>query len=495
MALLNEVKANYGKLKLLIDGEWVESSSTDVQQSFNPATGELIGEFPRATEEEARAAVVAADQAFHSWKDVCVRDRARMLFDFRGKLEENFENLSRILTQDHGRTIAESRGSVRRVIENVESACAAAYNLVKNNEHIDQLATGIDQTLVWEPLGAFLIVSPGNIPMHAWSSFVPYALASGCTVVVSPSSHDPIASEAINRIAQEVFPVGTINLVYGGRHLNQMIMNQPEIKGLGFIGSTQVGRELNKLCGELGKPCSLNGNGKNHVVIMPDADLSQAAKLLVSSCFAMGGQRCLGSDNVVMVGGSSERFGQLKDKLTDAALSMKLGYGLDETTKLGPMCTPAGKNKVIDWVDRALGDGANMVLDGRAPTVEGYENGYFLAPTILEGGHPEMSVSTDESFGPVAMLMETNELHQALEWINGSCYGHSACIFTESGRSARKFIRNAEVGNVGVNVALPQPFSFFPLGSKKDSFLGSDKSRMASMKLFMDEKTITTRWA
>lgn len=490
MALLPEVKSNYGKLKLLIGGEWVESESADIRESFNPATGEVIAEFPRATSEECQAAVSAAAEAFESWRELCLRDRARLLFDFRAKLEERFEELCRILTQDHGRTIAESRGSVRRVIENIESACSAAYSLVKMNEHVDQLATGIDQTLVWEPLGPFLIVTPGNIPMHAWSSFVPYALAAGCTVVVSPSSHDPVAAEAINRVAQEVFPPGVVNLVYGGAEVNQEMLRLPDIKGVGFIGSTQVGRELHKLCGELGKPCSLNGNGKNHVVVMPDADLDQAAKLLVSSCFAMGGQRCLGSDNVVVIG---DRYEELKDKLVTAA-NMKLGYGLDEATQLGPMCTQTGKDKVVDWIERALGEGAQMVLDGRAPQVAGYENGYFLAPTILENGHPEMSTSTEESFGPVAMLMRSDSMDEAIEWIDRTDYGHSACLFTESGKAARKFIRSVNVGNVGINLAIPQPYAFFPLGSRKDSFLGSAKSRMASMKLFLDEKTISSRW-
>ena len=218
MALLEEVKSNYGRLRLLIDGEWIQSGSDDIRQSVNPATGAVIAEFPVPTADEALAAVDAAHRAFDSWKEVCLRDRARLLFDFRAKLEERFEELSRILSQDHGRTITESRGSVRRVIENVESACTAAYGLVRMNEHVDQLATGIDQTLVWEPLGAFLIVTPGNIPMHAWSSFVPYALAAGCTVVVSPSAHDPVAAEAISRVAQEVFPPGWSTWSMGTRN-------------------------------------------------------------------------------------------------------------------------------------------------------------------------------------------------------------------------------------------------------------------------------------
>ena len=490
MTLLTEVKNHYGQLEQLIGGEWLKSDSSEILTSVNPASTEVIAEFPIATKEEARAAVLAADEAFSSWKNVCLRDRAKLLFDFRAKLEERFEDLCRILSQDHGRTIAESRGSVRRVIENVESACSAAYGLVKENEHIDELATGIDQTLVWEPLGAFLVVTPGNIPMHAWSSFVPYALAAGCTVVVSPSSQDPVAAEAIHRVAQEVFPDGVINLVYGNAEINQYILRQKEIQGIGFIGSTKVGRELHSLCGEMGKPSSLNGNGKNHVVIMPDADLDQAAKLLVSSCFAMGGQRCLGSDNVVIVG---DRHDELKEKLISAA-NMKLGYGLDESTQLGPMCTQLGKDKVIDWVDRAIGDGATIVVDGRNPRIDGYEDGYFLSPTILENGHPDMPSAIQESFGPVAVLMQAGSLEEAIEWIDRSDYGHSACIFTESGRSARKFTRAVNVGNVGVNLAIPQPYAFFPLGSRKDSFLGSSKSRMASMQLFLDDKTITTRW-
>ena len=225
---------------------------------------------------------------------------------------------------------------------------------------------------------------------------------------------------------------------------------------------------------------------------MPDADLDQAAGLLVSSCFAMGGQRCLGSDNVILIG---DRYDELKEKLV-AAAAMQLGYGLDEDTDLGPMCTGAGRDKVLDWIDRALSEGARMVLDGRNPVVQGHEDGFFLAPTILENGHPDMPTAGEESFGPVAVLMRCQSLDEALDWINNRTnYGHSACIFTESGKQSRRFMREADVGNVGVNLAIPQPYAFFPLGSRNDSFLGGAKSRMASMRLFLDEKTVSTRWA
>ncbi|MGI6328555.1 MAG: aldehyde dehydrogenase family protein [Dethiobacteria bacterium] len=493
MALLPEVKKHYGKQKLLINGEWVESKSNIINGNTNPATGEIISEYPTATQEEARAAVEAAHEAFKSWRDYPMRDRARLLFDMRAKFEEHFNELCRVLTQDHGRTIGEAEGSVRRVIENIESACSALYGLARQNEHMEQVARGIDQYLTWEPLGPFLIITPGNIPMHAWSSFVPYALAAGCTVVISPSRQAPVAAEYVSRIAQETgFPPGVINLVHGGRNINEQILRQPEVKGVGFIGSNKAGWKLFKLCGELGKTSSINGNGKNHVVIMPDANLDQACQWLLRACFGMTGQRCLGVDNVVVIG---DIYEEVKAKFKEAAATMKLGYGLDEEAELGPFTTLAGKGKVVKWIEDSLAEGAKIVLDGRVAKVSNYPNGYFLGPTILEDVDVDMTMAKEEAFGPVAALIRGNSLEQAIEWINTKTnLGHSACIMTGSGKNARQFIREVNVGNVGVNVGVAQPYAFFPLCSRRESFVGTAKSRMASMRLFMDEKTVCMRW-
>jgi malonate-semialdehyde dehydrogenase (acetylating) / methylmalonate-semialdehyde dehydrogenase len=492
MALIPEVKGHYGKLKLLIDGEWVESKSSQVQETVNPATGQVIAEYPTATKEEARAAVEAAQRGFEAMKKIALRERAKMLFDMRQKFEEHFSELTRVLTQDHGRTIKESIGSVRRVIENVESACSAAYGMAARNEHIDDLANGIDMWLTWEPMGAFLIVTPGNIPMHAWSSFVPYALAAGCSVVVSPSRQDPVAAEYICRVALEAgWPKGAINMIHGGREINKYILEQPEIQGLGFIGSTHAGGDLFKLCGDLGKRSSINGNGKNAVVIMPDADVKTIIPYVRQGCFGMTGQRCLGSDNVMVVGDIYDEF---KNRLADMAKGMRLGYGLDESTDMGPYCTAAGRDKVSAWVDRGLAEGATMVHDGRGLPAE-LSKGFFMAPTIIENVHPEMNIAKEEAFGAVASLIRVGSLDEAIDWINSRTdLGHSACIMTESGRVARKFAREVIVGNVGINVGVPQPYAFFPLGSKRKSFFGGAKSRMASMRLFLDEKTVTARW-
>lgn len=493
MALLPEVKHHYGKLNFLIEGEWVESQSIEIQQDTNPATDEVIAEFPSATKVEAHRAVEAAHNAFQEWKEVSLRDRAYMLFTMHAKFREHYDELCRILTQDHGRTIGESRGSVSRVLENIESACSALYGLPKQNEYVDQLANGIDEYLIWEPLGAFLIITPGNIPMHAWSSFVPYALAAGCTVVVSPSRQDPVAAEAICKVALEAgIPRGVINMVHGGRHINKEILSHPLIKGVGFIGSNRAGQELFELCGKLGKTSSFNGNGKNHVVLMPDADIDTSIPWLLRSCFGMAGQRCLGVDNVVIIG---DIYDEVKSKFKEAAASMKLGYGLDEKTELGPYTTQAGKEKILTWIENSLSDGAKMVLDGRTVKVKDYPNGYFLGPSILEDVNVDMSMAKEEAFGTVAALIKGESLGQVIEWINTKTnLGHSACIMTGSGKNARKFIREVNVGNVGVNVGVAQPYAFFPLGSRRESFLGTAKSRIASMRLFMDEKTVTARW-
>lgn len=493
MAIIPEVKENYGQLKLLIGGEWVDSTSSTINETVNPATGETIATFPTATKEEARAAVDAAQEGFKALGKIALRERARMLFDMRQKFEEHFDELSRVLTQDHGRTIGESRGSVRRSIENIESACSAAYGMAARNEHVDNLARGIDMWLTWEPVGPCLIVTPSNIPIHAWSSFVPYALAAGCPVVISPSRQDPVAAEYVSRVAQSAgWPDGAINVIHGGREINQFILEQPEIQGFGFIGSTSAGWDLFKLCARQGINSSINGNGKNTVVVMPDADLDTIIPFLRQGCFGMTGQRCLGSDNVVVIGDIYDEF---KEKFVAEAKRMKLGYGLDETTTMGPYCTAGYRDSVAGWVDKALSEGAEMVHDGRVLPSE-LSNGFFMGPTIVENVHPDMDAAKEEAFGAVAGLIRADSLDQVIDWINTRTdLGHSACIMTESGRSARKFTQEVIVGNVGINVGVPQPYAFFPLGSKRKSFMGGAKSRMASMRLFLDEKTVTARWA
>jgi malonate-semialdehyde dehydrogenase (acetylating)/methylmalonate-semialdehyde dehydrogenase len=493
MAVLPEVEKHYGKLKYFMNGSWMDSASDQIYEDVNPATGEVIAEFPSATDSEIDQAIQAAQAALQKWREVPLRDKARYLFDLRGKFEEHVDRLCRVLVQDHGRTIGEARGTLRRCIENIESACAALLLLTKG-EYVTELAKGLDQALYWEPRGVFLIITPNNIPMHAWSSFVPYAIASGCPVIVSPSKNDPVCLDAIFRATAEVegFPPGLTNLVYGGSNVNQKILSHPLVKGVGFIGSTAVGKELFALAGKLGKEASINGNGKNHVLIMPDCNVEAVVEGLLRGCYGMAGQRCLGTDNLLLVG---KAYDEVRNKFIEASANMKLGYGLDETTELGPMVSQKSRHKVIDFIETGIKEGAKIALDGRDAKVEGGEKGFFLGPTILDNVHPDMQIARIEAFGPVANLLRTQDLDEALDWINNKDnYGHSACIFTQSGATARRFMKEADVGNIGINVPVPQPYAFFPLGSKNESALGVAKSRIDSLRLFLNQKTVTERW-
>jgi malonate-semialdehyde dehydrogenase (acetylating)/methylmalonate-semialdehyde dehydrogenase len=300
--------------------------------------------------------------------------------------------------------------------------------------------------------------------------------------------------DAIFKVTAEIegFPPGLVNLVYGGSNVNQKILSHPLVKGVGFIGSTAVGRELFALAGKLGKEASINGNGKNHVVIMPGCNADAVVDGLLRGCYGMAGQRCLGTDNLLF---SDQAYDEIKDKFIQASANMKLGYGLDEATQLGPLVSEKGKRKVEDFVESGIKEGAKVVLEGRNVKVEGGENGFFLGPIILDGVHPDMHVAREEAFGPVANLMRVRDLDEALEWINTKDhYGHSACIFTPDGATARKFMKEADVGNIGINVPVPQPYAFFPLGSKNESAMGVAKSRIDSLRLFLNQKTVTERW-
>ncbi len=493
MTLLPEVQKHYGKLKFYINGDWVKSESDLVYEDVNPATGEAIAEFPSATDSEIEKAIQYAHAALSQWREVPLRDKARYLFDLRGRFEEHFDRLCRILVQDHGRTIGEARGTIRRCIENIESACSALLLLTKG-EFITDLAKGLDQALYWEPRGVFLIITPNNIPMHAWSSFVPYAIASGCPVIVSPSKNAPLCLDAIFNVTAEVegFPPGLVNLLHGGSNVNQKILSHPLVKGVGFIGSTVVGKELFAQAGRLGKEASINGNGKNHVLIMPDCNPDAVVNGLLRGCYGMAGQRCLGTDNLLFAG---KAYDMVKEKFIEASSSMKLGYGLDEATDLGPLVSEKGKQKVVDFIETGVNEGAKVVLDGRSVNVEGAEKGFFVGPTIFDDVNPDMHIARTEAFGPVANLLRTRDLDEALDWINNKDnYGHSACIFTQDGSIARRFMKEADVGNIGINVAVPQPYAFLPLGSKNESALGVAKSRIDSLRLFLDQKTVTERW-
>lgn len=491
MAVLDEVRPHYGRLKLYIDGEWVESKSGEVIPSMNPAKGEAIAEVPFATKEEVGEAVNAAEEAFPSWSELPVTTRARYIYRMLQALEKNFEEISRVITQNHGKVIDEARGEMRRLVENVETAAAIAYTLQKG-EHLDQVASGIDETLVREPMGVFAILGPFNFPVMAPFWFIPYALVLGDTLVVKPSEITPVAMDWLMKTIEEVkLPPGVLNVVHGSKDVATQLITHPKVQGVTFVGSTAVGKQVYKLAGEYGKRSIVQAGAKNFIVVMPDADLDRVVPALITSFYGNTGQRCLAGANLVPIG---EVYEPLLRKFLEASKKLKLGYGLDESVDMGPLVSKRALDRVTGYIEKGVEEGAKLVLDGRNPRVPDYPNGYFIAPTIFTDVTPDMTIAREEIFGPVASIIHASSLDEALEMINKSNYGNAASIFTSNGEYAREFRKRVTVGNIGINVGIAAPMAFFPFGGWKDSFFGVLHGQIDCVDFFTNKKIVISRW-
>jgi malonate-semialdehyde dehydrogenase (acetylating)/methylmalonate-semialdehyde dehydrogenase len=493
VAVLPEVIVKAEPLKLLIDGKWVASKSDASLPVMNPGTGREICRVPLSVKEEVDEAALSSQGAFERWKEVPLPERMQFLFKMKFAFEQHFEELARINTQNHGKTIRESRGDIRRTIENVEAAISAGYTLLKG-EHLDQIAQGIDEGTVKEPLGVFGIICPFNFPMMVPFWFVPFAIVAGCTVVVKPSEVTPLPMTWVAELMQKEvgLPNGVLNIVHGSKDTVEALIQHPLVKGVTFVGSTAVGRYVYKLAGEYGKRAIVQAGAKNSIVVMPDADMPASVESCISSLYGNAGQRCLAGANVVTL---AESRRVLVDNLTRRAKQLKLGYGLSEEAELGPMVSKRSKERVMQYIDRGLADGASVSLDGRNAQVDGYENGYYLGPTLFNDVYPEMTIAKEEIFGPVGTIVETSSLDQAVDFINSSTnYGNAASIFTANGRSAREFRRRVKAGNIGINVGVAAPVAFFPFGGMRDSFFGVLHGQIDSVDFFTDRKVVITHW-
>ncbi len=493
MGVLSEVAVKDDYLKLLLGGEWVQSKSEASLPVMNPGLGKEICRVPLALRDEVDAAASSAQEAFENWKEVPLTERIQYLFRMKNLFEEHLEELARINTQNHGKTITESRGDIRRTIENVEAAIAAGYTLLKG-EHLDQVAQGIDEGTVKEPLGVFGIICPFNFPVMVPFWFIPFAIVAGCSVVVKPSEIAPVPMTMVAELIQKEvkLPPGVLNVIQGSKETVESLIAHPLVRGVTFVGSTPVGRQVYKLAGEYGKRAIVQAGAKNSIVVMPDADMTLAVESCVSSLFGNAGQRCLAGSNLVV---TSEARQRVVESLVRRARGLKLGYGLDEDTEMGPLVSKKAKDRALGYVDRATTEGANVVLDGRGARVEGFEDGYYLGPTIFDNVQPDMAVAREEIFGPLGTVIETSNLDQAIEFINKSTnYGNAASIFTRNGAHAREFRRRVQAGNIGINVGVAAPAAFFPFGGMRDSFFGVLHGQMDSVDFFTDRKVIISRW-
>lgn len=489
--ILEEVRKSYGYLPNYIDGEFRYSESSRRLSIYNPALDEVIGEVPISTRDEISEAIDSAYEAFHSWSSIPITKRVQYLFKIKEALEKHSEEISRVITQNHGKTIHEARGDMRRTIDNVEAAISASYTLAKG-EYMQNIAEGIDEYMVREPLGVFVIVTPFNFPTMIPFWFIPYAIVTGNTVVIKPSEITPAPFHYLLEILHREtgLPRGVINVIHGDGSVVEELVRSKKVVGVASVGSSQTAERIYRLAGEHGKR-SLNGGGaKNFVVVMPDADLDRYMPTIISSFFGNAGQRCLAGSNLVLVG---DIYDKALRAFIDAASKLKLGYGLDESVDMGPLVTRRARDRVIGYIEKGLEEGARLLLDGRKTHVPEYPRGYFLGPTVFEGVIPDMVIAREEIFGPVASVIRANSLEEAIDMINKSEYGNAAAIFTRSSEAVRRFIHSVEAGNIGVNIGIPAPIAFFPFAGRKRSFYGVLHPQIDTIDFFTDKKVIISR--
>ena len=494
MAILEEPIKGVPLVKNLIGGEWVESKG-EIIDVVNPAKMEVVTRVPISTRDEIAAAVKAAQEAYPDWRRTTPLARVRHLFRLKELLEENFEEVSRIQTQEHGKCIDESRGESRRGIENVEVATGIPTLMQGYNS--EDIASGIDEYLIPTPLGVFGIIGPFNFPfmIPLWSA--PYAVATGNCVIVKPSSEDPSSQRRIAELVEEAgFPPGVWNVVNGGRVVVTGMLEHPGIKGIAFVGSTPTAKYIYKMCGETGKRVIAQGGAKNFIVIMPDCNVNATIPALMTSFFGNTGQRCLSGAVLVIVSDDDKFYNSFMDAVADAASKIVVGYGLDEAVQMGPVRDPQKKEKILGYIESGIQVGAKLRLDGRKPKIFGdYPETCFLNPTIFENVTPDMKIAREEIFGPVMSVIRVKNLDEAIELANASPFANGQAIFTASGKSAREFQYRITSGNVGINIGIVAPMAFFPFSGMKDSFLGVLHTQgKEAVRFFTESKVVIQRW-
>ncbi|HEV8305036.1 MAG TPA: CoA-acylating methylmalonate-semialdehyde dehydrogenase [Gemmatimonadales bacterium] len=478
-------------LRNCIGGEWVESSATDVLELTNPATGESLGRVPLSGARDVDQAVAAAQAAFLKWREVPPVVRARYLFKLKALLEQHFDEIAATVTRENGKTLDEAKGSLRRGIENVEHACGIPTLMMGRT--LEDVAAGIDCEYVRQPLGVFAAVTPFNFPAMVPCWFWPYAIATGNTFILKPSEQVPLSPTRIVELAHEAgIPAGVLNLVHGAKDVVNALLAHPGIAGVSFVGSSPVAKHVYQEAAKHGKRVQALGGAKNHVVVMPDADLDRTVANVSESLFGCAGQRCLAGSVVVAAGKAYE---PLRDRLLSAAKNLRLGYGLDAGVSMGPVVSARHKERVLWYVEAGRKEGAALLLDGRAPTVDRYPRGHFVGPTVFDGVRPDMTIGKEEIFGPVASVTRAGDLSEAIDLIQRSGFANATSIFTTSGRAAREFRYRVGVSMIGVNIGVAAPMAFFPFGGTKGSFFGDLKAHgQDAVEFYTDKKVVISRW-
>ncbi len=483
--------ADVQTLDNFIGGRWVKAQTSAYFDVHNPAIGDVIGRTPLSTAADVDAAVRAATVAFPGWRDTPVNARAQVLYRFKARLEEHFEEMARIVTMEHGKTLDEARGSVRRGIECVEVACGAPS--LMQGFGLEDISAGIDCHVVRQPLGVCAAIAPFNFPAMVPMWFLPFAIVTGNTFVLKPSEQVPLSlRKMVDLLRQCDLPPGVVNLVNGGRDVVDAICDHPGIRAVSFVGSTAVAKHVYQRATHAGKRVQALGGAKNFVVVMPDADLDRSMGVIAESFYGCAGERCLAGSMLVPIGDAHH---ETRDRMVEAAKSLRVGDGMEPGVSMGPVISATHRTRVIGYIEKGLADGAKLLVDGRQTHVPDRPNGYFVGPTVFDAVSPKMAIGHEEIFGPVASICPVKSLDEAIALMHSHPNANATSIFTSSGKAARDFAKHATASMVGVNIGVAAPMAYFPFGGSKDSFFGDLKAHgRDGIEFYTDKKVTISRW-
>lgn len=480
-------------LQNYVGGSWTEAESTENQEVRNPATDEVLAHVPLSGAADVNAAVEAAAAAFPAWRATPPQERARYLFSLRQLLVEHQDELARLIVTEMGKTLDDAKGEIQRGIDNVETACGIP-TLMMGYGLEDGAARGIDEEVIYQPLGVCAAITPFNFPFMIAFWFMPYAIATGNTFILKPSEQDPLVQQRVfELIAEAGFPDGVVNMVNGGRDAVNALLDHPKIRAISFVGATKTAEYVYARGSASGKRVQASGGAKNAIVVMPDVNMDAYLSTIMNSFYGAAGQRCLANSLMLTIG---DAHGIARDRVCEAAGKIRLGDGLESDVDMGPVVSASSRDRIVNAITSGITEGAEAVLDGRNPSVPERPDGYFVGPTLLDKVRPEMKLYTEEIFGPVIGIAPVDDLDHAIKLINAAEYGNAASIFTESGAAARKFRYEVETGNVGINVGVAAPVSYFPFSGAGRSFFGSlHPQGQDVVRFYTESKVVITRWA
>ena len=486
------VQRSVETLSNYVGGRWVEAEASETQEVRNPATDEPLARVPLSGAADVDVAVRAAAAAFPAWRATPPQERTRPLFALRQLLVAHQEELARLIVTEMGKTLADAQGEVQRGIDNVETACGTP-SLMMGYGLEDGAARGIDEEVLFRPLGVCAAITPFNFPFMIAFWFWPYAVACGNTFVLKPSEQDPIVMRRVFELIEEAgFPPGVMNLVHGGKEAVNGLLDHPTVRAISFVGASKTAAYVYERGARSGKRVQASGGAKNAIVVMPDADMDAYLSTMMNSFYGAAGQRCLANSLVLPVGAA---HGVARERVAEAARGLRLGDGLEPGVDLGPVVSAAARDRIFGAIGAGVAEGAEAVLDGRDAHVPERPKGYFVGPTLLDGVRPGSAAYREEIFGPVVGMSPVASLDEAIGLINAAEYGNAASIFTESGSAARRFRNEVETGNVGINVGVAAPVSAFPFSGAKRSFFGTlHPQGRDAVRFFTESKVVISRW-